>query len=133
MQLSRAVIVAALLAIAVPAAASGEEAETEAAPTLEMCAESFDQCIARCAARNPDSAAAQAGCEARCTTDRATCEAKAGYEEAKPWVREQMQKLRDFFRGFGEGPEGTPPPTEEVPSPKTPGERDGDAPDYKNI
>lgn len=108
--LALAAVLAASSAFVSPAAAQEET------PTLESCGRDYDRCASLCAARNPDSAAAEAGCAARCAAERAACEARAGYAEAKPWVREQMEKLRDFLEGFREGPEAPPAPS---PPPET--------------
>lgn len=75
-------------------------------PTLESCARAYGACVESCATRH-DSESARAGCATRCAASRAQCEAEAGYEQAKPWLREQIDKLEDFLRGFRDAPEET--------------------------
>ncbi len=77
-------------------------------PTLESCARAYGTCVDSCAERH-ETESARAGCTARCAASRAKCEAEAGYEQAKPWLRDQVDKLEDFLRGFREGPEDAPP------------------------
>ncbi|KJS38823.1 MAG: hypothetical protein VR70_09255 [Rhodospirillaceae bacterium BRH_c57] len=77
-------------------------------PTLETCARAYGTCVDTCTERH-DSESAQAGCTTRCAASRAKCEAEAGYEQAKPWLRDQIDKLEDFLRGFRDDPEATAP------------------------
>lgn len=80
---------------------SGPAAAQE--PSMDSCARDYESCVDACAQRHQDDAA-RAGCIARCASGRVSCEAEAGYEQAKPWLREQFQKLEDFLRGFRDGP-----------------------------
>lgn len=99
-------------------AAAAQQADEEA---LLVCGEAFDACQARCGAAYPEDRAAEAGCQAACAADRAVCEAKAGYEQAKPWVADQFRKMQRFFEGFseqGQAPDRLPPP--EPPAPSVP-------------
>jgi len=92
-----AVALAAGLAFTVPAAGVEE-------PTMDTCAGAYDVCEQACSDRS-DSDSARAGCVARCATARAQCEAEVGYKKAVPWLREQMNKVEDFLRGFRDAPE----------------------------
>lgn len=107
-----------LAAAILVAAQSAQAAET---PTLESCATAYGACVDTCGATQ-ESEAARAGCVARCAAQRATCEAEAGYEQAKPWVREQMDKLEDFLRGFRDGP-----------APEAPETKSGNGGGYKDL
>jgi hypothetical protein len=92
-----AAALAAGLAFTAPAARAEE-------PTMDTCAGAYGVCEQACAERS-DSDSARAGCVARCATARAQCEAEVGYEKAVPWLREQMNKVEDFLRGFRDAPE----------------------------
>lgn len=101
---------------------------------LKACARAYDACIAQCATDYPDNQASRAGCGARCAGERAACEAKAGYEKAKPWVEKQIEGLQDFLDGF-RGDQPPPPPRSAPPEaapPPPPAKQDGDGP-YKDI
>lgn len=109
--LARRLLIAAILAFGLsgPALAQDEEG-----PTLDQCAADFDSCMESCSEANADSSAGLAGCQARCAANRAACEAQAGYEEAKPWVQEQFERMEEFFNGFRDGPGDTPPTEDEL-------------------
>lgn len=96
-----------------PASAQDEEA-------LAACGTVFDQCMARCETSYPDDEAAEAGCKAACAADRAVCEAKAGYEAAKPWVEEQFRSMQRFFEGFSERGRTPPAMPHRDPDPEEP-------------
>ncbi|MCA1940144.1 MAG: hypothetical protein LDL26_04040 [Caenispirillum bisanense] len=127
---------AALILGVVQMAAAAQAADEEA---LAVCGESFDACSLRCEQSYPDDAAASAGCQAACAADRAVCEAKAGYEQAKPWVADQFRKMQRFFEGFseqGRDPEPAPAPApaptpapepDSRPTPLIPPAEEGDA------
>lgn len=128
-------LIAAFLALVL---ASPAHAQTDdPIPTLGQCEARFDTCMSACSAANPASSAGLAGCQARCAANRAACEAKAGYEKAKPWVQEQFEAMEDFFEGFREGggergpaaPEA-PPPAQPVP--RSDGAQSDEAP-YKDL
>ncbi|GAA0567802.1 hypothetical protein [Caenispirillum bisanense] len=100
------------LALVVVQAASAQAADEQAAAA---CGQTFDACVARCERSYADDAAASAGCQASCAADRAVCEAKAGYDSAKPWVADQFRKMQRFFDGFTEQGEGGAPATPPLP------------------
>lgn len=112
------VIVAVLMLSALPAQAA-EDAEA-----LAMCGSEFDGCTARCELSYREDEAAKAGCIAACAADRAVCEAKAGYEAAKPWVAEQFRSMQRFFEGFSEK-------GERPAQPSPPGDPEFDPPEPK--
>ncbi|WP_404379749.1 hypothetical protein [Caenispirillum salinarum] len=126
------------IAVAVLSLAAAPVAAAEDPEALAACATDFDRCTARCELSYRDDAAAKAGCQAACAADRAVCEAKAGYEAAKPWVAEQFRNMQRFFEGFsekgGQAPQIPPPGDPEVaPLPdRQDGPDDPDAP-YKDI
>lgn len=102
-------IVAATAAIFLAALpARGEETP----PSLESCASAYGACVETCGT-SQDSEAARAGCVARCAAGRASCEAEAGYAQARPWLQEQVDKLEDFLRGFRGEPEAGAPAADE--------------------
>lgn len=109
-----AVIALTVAVHAAPAQAADEQAAA-------ACGQAFDACVSRCERSYADDAAASAGCQASCAADRAVCEAKAGYDSAKPWVADQFRKMQRFFDGFTEQGEGggspTPPPPSAEPPP----------------
>ncbi|MBB4265892.1 hypothetical protein [Roseospira visakhapatnamensis] len=102
----------------------GFEADPEADPgdpgavpspgerTSEACRAARDQCMSRCDARFGDDYA-RSGCESVCALNRATCEATAGLETARPLIEREAERLQDFFdalRGHGDTPPPPPPP-----------------------
>ncbi|MQX37027.1 hypothetical protein [Roseospira navarrensis] len=74
------------------------------------CAARHDSCEMRCEIRHDDDAYGRAGCESKCAIDRATCEAGAGVETARPFIEREAERLQDFFGGFLEDDEAAPPP-----------------------
>jgi len=78
------------------------------------CGDTHAACEHRCETWYPEDAYARAGCESVCSLDRATCEANAGVEAAKPFIERETNRLRDFFGGFlnDEGEAPPPPPPE---------------------
>ncbi|EKV32875.1 hypothetical protein C882_1713 [Caenispirillum salinarum AK4] len=130
------IAVAVLFLLAAPVGAA-EDPEA-----LAACGTEFDRCTARCELSYREDAAARAGCQAACAADRAVCEAKAGYEAAKPWVAEQFRNMQRFFEGFsekgGQGPQSPSPgdpdftPLPEPEPEREAGPDDPDAP-YKDI
>lgn len=125
-----AVCILALVALGARPAVAAPDPEG-----LKACARAYDACTAQCTRDYPDNQASRAGCGARCAGERAACEAKAGYEKAKPWVEKQIEGLQDFLDGFrGDPPpeDPRPAPSEPAPTPTPTPERDGDGP-YKDI
>lgn len=107
----RLMLFVAVLAPALILSAGGAVpmAQAQEVPALEQCEARFDACVTACEKKNLDSSAGLAGCQARCAANRAACEAQAGYEQAKPWVQEQFERMEDFFEGFRDGPQDAPP------------------------
>lgn len=93
--------------------------------SLESCARAYGACVDACTS-GQESEAARAGCVTRCAGRRATCEAEAGYAQAKPWVQEQIDKMEDFLRGFREGPESEAPAPRSIPKDTPDSGKDGD-------
>lgn len=131
--------VIAIAALVLAAAPAGAAEDPEA---LAACGTTFDRCTARCEMSYREDEAAKAGCQAACAADRAVCEAKAGYEAAKPWVAEQFRNMQRFFEGFsekgGRAPEPSPPGDPGFDPPPPPPEEGGSVPadpdePYKDI
>lgn len=83
------------------------------AQTLEACLAEQRQCDQSCA-RRYDTEAGKVGCQARCASLKAACDAKAGYDSAKPWVDRQKRSVEDFWDGLTNDGSTTPA------KPKTP-------------
>ncbi|MEO5372712.1 MAG: hypothetical protein H7840_00375 [Alphaproteobacteria bacterium] len=119
---------AVLLALAAPAAAAAGD---QTPP--DRCRAVRDGCADACTQRHPEGDAARVGCIARCTADHAACEAQSQYDAAKPWLNDQVGKMRRFYEGFkGDGPPGAPPGAP-PPDPRTPPARPADPPGGKPI
>ncbi|WP_019645200.1 hypothetical protein [Novispirillum itersonii] len=87
------------------------------AETAPSCAVVQTRCDASCAARYT-SEAGKVGCQARCASERGACDASAGYDQAKPWVKKKVQSVGEFFDGLtdgGESPPSEPPPAKPAP------------------
>lgn len=119
MLVRRLMLFVAVLAPALALGVGGSVSMAQEVPALEQCEARFDACVTACEKKNLDSSAGLAGCQARCAANRAACEAQAGYEQAKPWVQEQFERMEDFFEGFRDGPQDAPP--------AVPEREDGDA------
>ncbi|MBB4284327.1 hypothetical protein [Roseospira goensis] len=98
-----------------PGQAAPQEDE-DADETAGACRAGHEACEARCAARYGDDDYARAGCKSVCALDRATCEANAGVEAAKPFIERETKRLRDFFDGFLGDDDAPPPPPEWPPT-----------------
>lgn len=128
---------APVLAVTALFLASESAAAAEDTEALASCATSFNQCAAQCALSYREDEFAKAGCEAACAADRAVCEAREGYETAKPWVAEQFRNMQRFLEGFSEKGEPALPPSPPGdprfdPPEGEAGEADPDAP-FKDI
>jgi len=110
---------AAILTAAVLLAAASAQADDKTV-TLEQCAGNYGACVADCARDNPGTPGQpnpkMAACEGGCAGKRAVCEAEAGYEAAKPWVKEKYEKskkfLQDLLRDHIDKPKEAPPKRE---------------------
>lgn len=116
----------AVLALCVPLAgpAAALDRPGDKAPPSQ-CGFAYDDCMFACTRRHAQDDAARVGCTARCAADHATCEAQAQYNAAKPWLDEQVDKMRRFYDGF-KGEQSPPPPPDAPPrepdrDPNTPG------------
>lgn len=72
---------------------------------IDACKTAHAGCIAACESLEKDSAA-RAGCQARCATDRAVCEA----EDSLDGLSDQAERLRGFLEGLtddGSGGDGS--------------------------
>ncbi|KAA5605030.1 hypothetical protein F1188_13430 [Roseospira marina] len=87
---------------------------------VATCETEHDACVDRCERRHPGDDYAQAGCTSVCALDRATCEANAGVESAKPFIKREADRLRDFFDGLLEEDAPAPPPSRPAPPPASP-------------
>lgn len=83
-------------------------------PTREACRAATERCETRCEGRHGTDSYAMAGCKSVCAMNRATCEAEAGVEAARPYIEREAERLRGFFDQLL-GDDETPPP------PETPG------------
>lgn len=87
------------------------DGEEEGDHTARSCAAAHAACERWCTDRHAGDDYGQAGCESVCALDRATCEANAGVEAAKPFIEREAERLRDFFDGFlGDDTDPPPPP-----------------------
>lgn len=91
----------------------GPDGEDNAA---DSCGTAHDACQARCDERFPGDEYAQAGCDSVCAMNRATCEADAGVEAAKPYVERETRRLQEFFDGLLGDEDPDPPKPSEWPS-----------------
>jgi hypothetical protein len=95
----------------------------DGAPSHRACRSAHDQCEARCATRFGRDSYARAGCESVCAMNRATCEAEAGVETARPYIEREVERLNNFFDELlgddeDEAPAApAPPPASEWPRP----------------
>lgn len=109
-------LTACAVALMLGLSGTGMDARAE---TALSCSGEQAKCDASCAARYT-SDAGKAGCQARCASARAACDAGAGYDQAKPWVKKKVQSVGDFFQGLTEGGDsGTPsepPPAKPAPA-----------------
>ncbi len=93
----------------------GESGDGESGPpTRQACRSAFQRCETRCEGRHGSDEYARAGCESVCAMNRATCEAEAGVEAARPYIEREVERLRGFFDSLL-GEEGTMPPPPDVP------------------
>ncbi|MCP5372001.1 MAG: hypothetical protein H6907_09745 [Hyphomicrobiales bacterium] len=105
-------------ALLVSAIAGGAAAAEGDQATLEQCAQNYGACMADCASAHPGEPgkpnAAMAACEGGCAGKRAVCEVEAGYDRAKPWVKEKYEKskkyLQDLWREHMDDKEPAPEP-----------------------
>lgn len=97
-------------------AGAGAEARAE---TALSCSAAQVKCDASCAARYT-SEAGKVGCQARCASERGACDAAAGYDQAKPWMKKKVQSVGDFFDGLTSGGDSDapsePPPAKPAPA-----------------
>lgn len=111
----RSLFAFALLALlAQPAQAQ----QSSGLPQSPACTNAYTSCQSACTRQHGDDAAGGSGCFARCAADRAACDAAAGYNAAKPWVKEQIDQVWRFIEGFM-GPDGKTqqsPPQRSYPS-----------------
>ncbi|MCB2101701.1 MAG: hypothetical protein KDE22_12565 [Rhodobacterales bacterium] len=100
----RSIFAGAALALLLAAAQPAAAADTV---TLQDCAQAYGACVNECARNNPSDGKnpnpAAAGCETLCAGKRAACETEAGYDAAKPWVKEKYGQTVDFFKGLLDG------------------------------
>ena len=115
-RIAAALAVTAGLALAGPVQAQ-DGADGQVTPA--QCAAAYDACVGVCADKHAPKSPGMMGCEARCAAERAACEARAGYNEAKPWVEDQFRKMQEFFEGFRDGGAG------EDAAPESDSETDG--------
>ncbi|MCW8861248.1 MAG: hypothetical protein OQJ76_05235 [Rhodospirillales bacterium] len=113
MQHVKIVLLAAFVTLGVLAAAPAGAEERPASQALSECAAGYDSCVALCAKAHSDSEARNMGCGAGCAAERAACEAKAGYDQAKPWVDKTMEGVKKFLDDLmkdqgGQGDDATP-------------------------
>ncbi|SDH49901.1 hypothetical protein [Roseospirillum parvum] len=85
--------------------------------TGQRCDERRQGCQGDCADRFPEEDdEGRLSCTAVCEAEHAACQTLAGVEKARPWIRQQTEKLRDFLDGFM----GTPPKDRPEPKPAEP-------------
>jgi len=90
--------------------------DDDTAADAPSCGDAHTACEHRCETRHSEDAYARAGCESVCSLDRATCEANAGVEAAKPFIERETNRLRDFFSDFLNDEGEAPPPPPELGS-----------------
>lgn len=99
-----------LLALAV--GADVQAASEPVQPNAEKCGAVYEQCYAECRKENPaqtlEGDTARAACGSICVGKRTACLAGKKYDEAKPWVADQMKKFNKFLDDFFKGPPETP-------------------------
>jgi hypothetical protein len=87
------------------------DGDSDRADVPRSCGSAHAACERWCATEHEGDDYGLAGCESVCALDRATCEANAGVEAAKPFIEREAERLRDFFDGFlGEDETAPPPP-----------------------
>lgn len=79
-------------------------------PTRQACRAATKRCETRCEGRHGTDSYAMAGCKSVCAVNRATCEAEAGVEAAKPYIDREAERLRGFFDQLLGDDEAPPPP-----------------------
>lgn len=81
-------------------------------PTPQACREAHQACTDRCSQSYGPDDYARTGCDSVCAINRASCEASAGVEAARPFLEREAERLRDFFGGLledGDRPRTTTP------------------------
>jgi len=102
----------------------GETGDGETGPPSgQACKSAHERCQTRCEGRHGTDDYARAGCQSVCAMNRATCEAEAGVEAAKPYLEREAERLRGFFDSLLGDDETTPPPPDVPPYPE--GNADG--------
>jgi hypothetical protein len=81
----------------------------DAPDSAASCGMRQDSCEARCEQRHPHDDYARSGCDSVCALDRATCEANAGVESARPFIEREARRLEEFFDGLLGDDEPAPP------------------------
>lgn len=97
-----------LCLLALPPIAAASEEDEASSRAEQSCLAQQEACYATCREKHPEDDPALMGCQARCTTDRAACEAVEGYNAAKPWLEEQAERIKRFLDGFI-NPQSPPP------------------------
>ncbi|SDE26561.1 hypothetical protein [Rhodospira trueperi] len=91
----------------------------DAPDSVASCGARQETCETQCEQRHPHDDYARSGCDSVCALDRATCEANAGVEAARPFIEREARRLEEFFDGLlGDGEPAPPePPTWGEPNP----------------
>lgn len=98
----------------------GETGDGETGPPSgPACKAAHERCQTRCEGRHGTDDYARAGCQSVCAMNRATCEAEAGVEAAKPYLEREAERLRGFFDSLLGDEEATPPPPDVPPYPES--------------
>ncbi len=98
------------LALAMAAPAGAEEKAAAGTKTSAQCAADYSLCDAECVAKHADDTAKRAACTTACSGTYLACDTKAGYEAAKPWVKDKMEKTKKFLDDLNKDGAAKPAP-----------------------
>ena len=99
-------VITGLFLLALANATNAYAASDAINPNTEKCGKAYEQCYAQCRQQNPAQTlkgdASRATCGSVCVAKRTACMAGTGYDKAKPWVTDKIDKfnrlLDDLFQ-----------------------------------
>ena len=105
-------VIAGIFLLALANATAAYAASDAINPNAEKCGKVYEQCYAQCRQENPAQTlkgdTGRATCGSVCVAKRTACMAGKGYDKAKPWVNDKIDKFNKFLDELFQEPPAAP-------------------------